>query len=64
MLWLCYWYISLVRNSRVCFVVAEIRSSPDAVSLSRSSLISNAVQPETAIATCDENERVPVQFAW
>lgn len=62
-LWLSYRHICQ-SNICVCFVVAEIRSSPDAVSLSRSPLISNAVQSETAVTTCHENERVPLQCTW
>lgn len=51
-------------QSNVRFVAAEIRSPPDAVSLSRSSLVADAVQSETAIATRDEDERVPLQRPW
>lgn len=50
--------------SCLCFLTAEIRGSPDAVQVSRPSLTSNAIQSETALTAGDENERVPLQFAW
>lgn len=57
---------SSIKKSINSFFVCleEIRIPQDAVSLSWSSVTRDAVQFKTEITNGDENEGVPLQFAW